>query len=149
MNFLNGSEMVAAQNAGYDLLSQIAEAETLLRCAWDRFFSSADKKGLDASDALEFGTLLIVCCDRIEDGLLRYRLAVGQGGGDVDSFFETVKDFQEARELNELNAEACTRESALSGAERDSFMARRLKALDLPAPLGIKALRGLLKGGEA
>ena len=149
MNLLNGAEMVSAQNAAYGLLVDIGEAETLLRCAWDRFFGSADKKGLNASDALELGTLLLVCCDRIADGLLHYRLEVGQGGGDVDSFFETVADFQEARELNELNADAGAREKELSGAARDSFMARRLEALQLPAPLGIKALRGLLKGGEA
>ena len=149
MNLLNGAEMVTAQNVGYDMLSQIAEAETLLRCAWDRFFSSADKKGLDASDALEVGTLLIVCCDRIADSLLHYRLSIGDNGSDVDSFLEDVADYQEARELNELNVAACARERALSGADRDSFLGRRLEALNLPAPLGIKALRGLLKGGEA
>ena len=149
MNLLNGAEMVTAQNAAYDMLSQIEEAETLLRCAWERFFGSADKKGLDASDALEVGTLLFVCCERIADGILRYRLSVGEKSGGVDSFFVDVADYQEARELNKLNADACARERELSGADRDSFLGRRLEALNLPAPLGIKALRDLLKGGEA
>ena len=149
MNYLNGSEMVTAQNVAYDLLSQIDEAETLLRCAWDRFFSSAGKKGLDASDALEVGTLLIVCCDRIADSLLHYRLEVGEHGFGVDYYLEKAKDYQEARELNELNIAACARERALSGADRDSFLGKRLEAMNLPAPLGIKALRDLLKGGEA
>ncbi len=146
MNYLNYSQMVAAQNVNSDWLFEVEDAETLLRCALNRFFDPP--RPLDAGEALEVGTQLRVCCDRIFGAVLSYRLAVGQDGPGVSAYFDSVADHREARELNEIADAAFNRETALSGAERAAFSARRLAAADMPAADAIRALRELLGGAE-
>ena len=148
MNILNGGEMVIAENAACDFLAEVDDAETLLRCAWERFFDGKTD-GLDAGDAMELGVLLRVCCDRLFSAGLVYQLAIGMDGPGVASFFDAAGDYREARELQELNAAALNRARELSGTPADALTARRMEALRLPVPDGIKLLRAALKGGEA
>ena len=148
MNILNGGEMVIAENAACDFLAEVDDVETLLRCAWDRFFDGKTG-GLDEGDALELGVLLRVCCDRLFSAGLVCRLSLGMDGPGVAPFFEAAGDYREAREMQELNAAALNRARELSGAPADALTARRMEALRLPIPDGIKLLRAALKGGEA
>lgn len=144
MNFMNGSDMLTVQNANYDWVFEVEDAETLLRCCWERFFSSAHVGPINEGDALEVGTLLRVCCDRIFAAVLSYRLAAGEDGPGVAGYFETAADYREARELQELNSDAIKRERELSGPAAAALTARRMEALRMPAAEGVKALRGLL-----
>ena len=149
MNILNGSEMLTAQDAAYFLLVEVEDAETLLRCAWSRFFGDAEQN-LTAGDAMELGVLLRVCCDRINSAILSYRLSVGQDGPGVAQYFEQAADYQAARELQDLDTELLKKRVWLSGAAADALMAQRMEALRLPIPDGIKLLQKLNKqGGSA
>ena len=143
----NYSDMVTVSNANYDWVFEIEDAETLLRCAWDRFFAGKEQ-GLNAGDALEVGTLLRVCCDRIYNAVLSYRLAVGEDGPGVEAYFFADADYHAARDLNKLASEADKRDRELTGAARDAWMARRLSIANMPVPDAIKAYHEMLKGGN-
>ncbi len=147
MNILTGEDMIHAGNAAYCLVYETEDALRLLECAWDRFFGSFETKPLDVAAAQEVGTVLRVCCDRISTSLLEFRLSVGEEGASCDAYFSQTADYQEAAELQRLNNSAIDREKTLSGADCKAFTARRMEALRLPAPLGVKALRGLLQEG--
>ena len=149
MNTMNYSQMVAAQNSVYDWLYEIEDAETLLRCAWDRFFGEGTTGHLDTGELLELGTLLRVCCDRIYGAALAGRMSIGEDAPGAAAFFEQAADYREARELDKLASAAWEIERQMPpGADRENFAAARRAACDRPPAAGNRALRGLVEGGE-
>lgn len=147
MNIFTGEDMIHTENATYFVVSEVEDALRLLEYAWDRFFGSIEDKSLDVAEAQEVGTVIRVCCDRISNSLLEFQLSIGMEGSSCDAYFSQAEDFREAAELQRLNNAAIDREKTLAGVDREAFTARRMEALRLPAPLGVKALRGMLKEG--
>lgn len=149
MNLFNMNQLVSTDCVVYEVINSIEETETLLRCCWMRFFGTPGEDDQPKDNLQEIGVLLSVCCDRLYDVLLRYKLAVGNDGPDVDNYFSEAKDFQEIHELSRLYNAVHERERKLSGSERSALEAKRKAIAALPPAAAIPALRALLKGGEA
>lgn len=149
MNIYNMAARVNADSITFDVINDIEDVSTLLEACWMRFFGAPGENDAPKDNIVEIGVLLSVCCDRLRDALLRYKLAVGQGGSDVDAYFEDAEDFREIHELSSLYYAASDRERTLSGADRTALERKRLEISEMPPAAAIKALRELLKGGEA
>lgn len=150
MNIFSKSDLVTAENVTYDVFYKIEEAERLLRCCWMRFFGTPGEDDQPKDNLTEIGTLLSVCCDRLYDALLEYRLETGIDGPDVDCFFSQVEDYLEIRDLSRAYNAVMETERTLSGTDRLLLEHRRKQIADLPPAAAIPALRDLLEaeGGE-
>ena len=146
---MNINQLIEVQYVN-DWLFEVEDAESLLRHTWNRYFATEHKSVKIGEHELdEIGLILRLCCDKIWDAVLTYRLTVGEDGNGVSAFFDRVADYQEARELNRLNDAAWDKERELTGAEHDAFKARRHAISEMPSEVAVKALRRLLNGGDA
>ena len=150
MNTMNINQLNAVQNTNCDWLFEVEDAESLLRHCWNRYFATTEQKSanIHENELEEIGLILRLCCDKIWDAVLEYRLMVGEDGNGVEQFFKRAADYQDVRELNRLNNASWDKERELTGAERDAFSARRSAISEMPPAVAVKALRRLLGGGE-
>lgn len=149
MNIYTMSQLISADSVAYEAITHIEEVETLLRCCWMRFFGTPGEDDQPKDNLKEIGVLLGVCCDRLYDALLQYKLAAGNDGPEVDNYFSEAKDYQEINELSRLYNSVHERERKLGGSERSALEHKRKQIANLPPAAAIPALRALLKGGEA
>lgn len=141
-------EMLAQQNSNCDYLAEIEDTVKLLRGAWNRLFE--EKEGRIREDELdELGTLLRVCCDRIDDNITSIQMVAGEDVPGAAARVADVEEYRIARTMNKLATEASRKERKLTGADREAFAARRLAAYSLPPAECITALTELLAGGDA
>ena len=148
MNIYTMSQLISADSVAYEAITHIEEVETLLRCCWMRFFGTPGEDDQPKDNLKEIGVLLGVCCDRLYDALLQYKLAVGNDGPEVDNYFSEAKDYQEINELSRLYNSVHERERKLGGSERSALEAKRKAIAALPPAAAIKALRELLGEGD-